>query len=304
MAYAQTSYPQKQGIAPQRYTIAQIGCFITSFANLMQRYGVTKSPLNINNELVAKNLYIDVDDGVRDDVGWTTIVALYPSTVRLEATANGVPKSNDSIVKFNYKSAITGSFTTHFCLVKDAKAGTIIDSWDGKVKHWSVYGGPVSYATYSKKQSAIAPTPQGGEQMIRDVDNEYGRWAKLGRQIRGRNLSRTEFRKAAVGKTWLQAMEILSDNKESDQNVLDGNLGRLARKDNWQGQIYRLSDQVKSLSSRPTREELDTVVAKAEKLEEQVKNGVSGISAEDSAAIKETNTIVKAIQALLGKIFK
>ena len=163
MAYAQTNYPQKQGIAPQRYTIAQIGCFITSFSNIMQRFGVEIDPGRMNSLLVQHNLYIDVDDGVRDDVGWTTIVSLFPKNIRLEAIGNGAPSNSNSIVKFNYKSNVTGNFTTHFCLVLDARAGTIIDSWDGRVKNWSVYGGPVSYATYSKLQSAVAPTPQGDE---------------------------------------------------------------------------------------------------------------------------------------------
>ena len=67
------------------------------------------------------------------------------------------------------------------------------------------------------------------EVKITDSDNEYARWKKLGRQIRGRTLTRSEFRKAAVGRTWLSAMEILSDNEESDQNQADADLGRKTR---------------------------------------------------------------------------
>lgn len=182
MAYAQTNYSQRQGIAPTKYTIAQIGCFITSFANILQRFGIPAgSPLDINNLLVSRNLYIDVDDGYRDDVGWTTVIALYPKEIRLEATGYGAPSSNNSIVKFNYKSRVTGAFTTHFCLVQDAKAGTIIDSWDGAVKHWSAYGGPVAYATYSKLPSAIAPTPQGGANMFANDQEIIEAYAVAGR---------------------------------------------------------------------------------------------------------------------------
>ena len=170
MAYAQTNYPQKQGIAPQKYTIAQIGCFITSFANIMERFGVKVSPLDINNQLVAKGLYIDVDDGVRDDVGWTTIIALFPKNIRLESTSAGKPTNSNSIVKFIYKSHVTGNFTTHFCLVQDAQAGTIIDSWDGKVKSWSVYGNPVSYATYSKLASAVAVPPRKDTNVFNTIE--------------------------------------------------------------------------------------------------------------------------------------
>lgn len=87
---------------------------------------------------------------------------------------------------------------------------------------------------------------QGGEDMITDADNEYGRWAKLGYQIRGRQMSRDEFRAGAVGKTWLQAMEILSDNSEADTATKAQELGQLAGKDSWQGQIYGLQGQLKA----------------------------------------------------------
>lgn len=66
---------------------------------------------------------------------------------------------------------------------------------------------------------------------IHDTDNEYGRWNKLGVQIRGRELSRDEFRAAAVGKTWLQAMEILSDNPEADLATEAQNKGSQAQLD-------------------------------------------------------------------------
>lgn len=174
----------------------------------------------------------------------------------------------------------------------------------GRHLHWVLRKGNLYVYPPNYVNESSTPTKSQGEDMIRDVDNEYGRWAKLGRQIRGRNLSRSEFRKAAVGLTWLRAMEVLSDNPESNQNVEDGNLGRVARKDNWQGKITNLTAKVNELNTRPTKAELDAVKAKADKLEQQVKDGVSGISEEDSAAIKETNSIVKAIQALLSKIFK
>lgn len=87
---------------------------------------------------------------------------------------------------------------------------------------------------------------QGGEEMIQDLDNEYGRWNKIGYQIRGRNLTRDEFRQYAVGKSWLNAMEILSDSPEADAATHSQELGQLATKDNWQNQIYTLQGQVKT----------------------------------------------------------
>ncbi|WOI86004.1 hypothetical protein [Rhodococcus qingshengii] len=80
----------------------------------------------------------------------------------------------------------------------------------------------------------------GGDEMISDKDNEYWRWNKLGQQIRGRSLTRAEFRKSAVGKTWLRAMEILSDDKEADKATDAQTVGAMAVKDKWQQQIYDL----------------------------------------------------------------
>lgn len=79
-------------------------------------------------------------------------------------------------------------------------------------------------------------------------------------------------------------------------------------------EFYRTyKDQIAELSNRPTKAQLEALgqalqaeqakVAEAEKaLEEAKKQG--GISPEDSAAIKETNAIVKAIRSFLERIFK
>ncbi len=83
--------------------------------------------------------------------------------------------------------------------------------------------------------------------MIQDTDHEYGRWNKLGYQIRGRGLSRDEFRASAVGRTWLSAIEILSDNKEADTTTRAQEIGQMAVRDNWEGQIYGLIDQLKAM---------------------------------------------------------
>lgn len=152
MAYAQTNYSQLQGktvngVRP-RYSIHDIGCFITSFCNLMERYGRQIAPDQLDNELAARNLYVDVDDGVYDDVGWSTICAYDPS-IAITETGSGAPSSTDSIVKFVYRSTRTGNWTTHFCLVADAGQGLIIDSWDGAIKSWNGYGGPAAYASYT-----------------------------------------------------------------------------------------------------------------------------------------------------------
>lgn len=138
---------------------------------------------------------------------------------------------------------------------------------NGRHLHWVIQKGGVYVYPPSLITSQVNNN-QGDEPMISDVDNEYGRWNKLFVQIRGRNASRDEFRKAAVGRSWLRAMEILSDDREADQATADGNLGALARRDNWQDQIYSLQDAL-----RVTNERLAQVSAKADltdKLQKQV----------------------------------
>jgi hypothetical protein len=102
--------------------------------------------------------------------------------------------------------------------------------------------------------------------MVNDTDNEYGRWFKLGLQIRGRALSREEFRVAAVGKTWLKAMEILSDSTEADTVTQFQNVGAVAVRDKWDQQIYGLQEQLRvvqlkadELAARPTKDQFDAL---------------------------------------------
>lgn len=164
--YAQTNYPVPQGIPPTRYTIAEVGCFITSFCNILERFGTPIDPPALNNFLRDNGIYIDVDDGVRDDVAWNTITRYDPS-VTVAKVGNGRPDSNNSIVKFVYNSGKS----THFCLVNNINDGTIIDSWDGKVKSWNAYGGPVAYAVYNKVGDNM-------EQRIKDLEASEQRLAQ------------------------------------------------------------------------------------------------------------------------------
>jgi hypothetical protein len=94
------------------------------------------------------------------------------------------------------------------------------------------------------KSSLGQPTGGGAEAMISDVDNEYGRWEKLGYQIRNRHLTRDEFRKSAVGNSWLTAMEALSDDPEADRATQAQEVGRVAVADNWEGQINSLVQEM------------------------------------------------------------
>lgn len=85
-----------------------------------------------------------------------------------------------------------------------------------------------------------------GEEVITDSPNEFARWSKLFQEIRGRVPSHDEFVQAAVGQTWLRAIEILSDNEEADATQHAQEVGQVAVRDNWEQQIYGLQDQLKT----------------------------------------------------------
>lgn len=88
-----------------------------------------------------------------------------------------------------------------------------------------------------------AGTPAGsGEDMINQGANEYARANKLHQQVRGRALSRDVFN-AFVGKSWLTYIETLSDDPEANNWQENGKVGAVARRDNWQQQIYDLQAQ-------------------------------------------------------------
>lgn len=158
MAYGQKNYLQIQGING-RYRIDQIGCFVTSFCNLIERLkGQEIDPPTLNAIFRDRGIYVDVDDGIRDDLGWQSVTA-FDGSIVVTATGTGWPPTDNAIVKFIYRSQRTGEINTHFCLVADHNGGTIIDSWDGITKT-SPYGTPVAWAAYADNTpQSVTPPP-------------------------------------------------------------------------------------------------------------------------------------------------
>lgn len=156
--------------------------------------------------------------------------------------------------------------------------------------------------------------------IIKDVNNEWSRWRKLAQQIRGRDFTRNEFRKSAVGLSWLRAMEVLSDNVEADRNRENAALGKMARKDNWQKQIYDLQAQVKALGKRPTQAQVDELSKQVNLLSAQMKDAqaeatqarkdaaestkqLEKIEAETAQAKKEADNFLTALINAVRKLF-
>lgn len=157
MAYGQINYPQNLGTGPSVDTIADVGCLLTAFCNLFERFGETIDPPSLNNYFIAHGSYL-ADGPNRDNLGWGSASAYDGSIVATQIGGANWPPNNDAIVKFVYKSARTGQEVTHFCLVVDHDAGTILDSWDGHIKQ-TPYGNPVAWATYEHHIAQIVAPP-------------------------------------------------------------------------------------------------------------------------------------------------
>ena len=201
--YAQTNYLQVQGRRnpdnvpshQPKYSISEIGCLVTSKANLLDRMGRGKgSPLDLNAIFRDRNIYIDAapKDAILDDLGWNSITAVDPQVVVVR-TGSGWPTgegAKNSILKFEYISPRLHVKTTHFCMVDDPEKGTIIDSWDGKSKKPGIYGEPVAFATYgiSNPQpivpvTAAAPRAHVGQILFLPAAAGYWRVYPLGGQV-------------------------------------------------------------------------------------------------------------------------
>lgn len=145
MTYIQKDFEaQIKDITPGRSSL------IISFANLLDRFGKSVSPITLEASLQ--------DDGMGEvSLG---SVSLYDKNVQISSFGqSGQPLRDDAIMRFEYFSPATGSIVTHYCLVKDAASGTIIDSYSGVEKNWSVYGGPGAWAVYTNNEPVAASEP-------------------------------------------------------------------------------------------------------------------------------------------------
>lgn len=152
--YAQKDYPQPLGKSVD--TIAESGAFLTALSNLLGRFDHDIDPKDLNNFFKIKGM-----DAAQLTLGAVTV---YDPTIGINSVGAGVPEFSDSIVKLKYVSKLTQQEVSTYCLVDNIEQGTIIDSFDGLVKSWDVYGGPSSFVTFAKYKPVIitplkAPAP-------------------------------------------------------------------------------------------------------------------------------------------------
>lgn len=160
MPYAQISY--KQLVGNSHLDIAEIGCFITADANLLEKVGVQIDPAGLNTFYEQHSLYqYDLTDHANDDITWATVTKYCPQLAVDKIGTAGWPDSDLAQVEFRYKSHVTGAKVTHFCAVNHAADHSIIDSYDGQVKtpaqYEAVYGQPIAWATYIYHTPEVTP---------------------------------------------------------------------------------------------------------------------------------------------------
>lgn len=165
MPYAQKNHADIQGIKG-KYKISQIGCFLTAYCNLLERFGRGVPPPALNAAYRDNGWFIDVDDGIRDDLNFYLINKYDPHIVVEQEgpRSSNMPSHRNAIVRI----AAGNKWGTHFCLVDRIEGGVvwIVDSWDGTIKKASAYGPIQGWATYKDTKPKVTNPPQGGDEMI------------------------------------------------------------------------------------------------------------------------------------------
>jgi hypothetical protein len=172
MAFAQINYSQRLGTGPTVGSIAEYGCFLTSFSNLLQRFGESVDPPTLDNFFIQHGTFVVDAQGDRDNLSWGSVSAYDGRIVVIGTGGPGWPDTNDAIVEFRYRNS-RGGTVTHFCLVADHNNQTIVDSWDGVTKH-SPYGQPIAWAKYENQAPrpvVISPQPTPAEAAAFTVEN-------------------------------------------------------------------------------------------------------------------------------------
>lgn len=89
--------------------------------------------------------------------------------------------------------------------------------------HWDINKEgtyPTGFASFINPADWLAgkyQSTQGGDMPIPDQDNYFARYNKAMQNIRGRTMTRDEFRKNFVGQTDLRVLEAMLDNPEADR---------------------------------------------------------------------------------------
>jgi hypothetical protein len=123
----------------------------------LEGFGRPVDPVELNRIFTQRGIYIDIDDGVRDDLGWQSITA-FDGSIVVKNIGSGNPPNANCIVKMKDSN----QFGTHFSKVYSVDGGRvqIVDSWDGNIKNASAYGAIMQWAEYGDNKPQAVPVYQ------------------------------------------------------------------------------------------------------------------------------------------------
>lgn len=140
IVYAQKNYPEKI-TEDNDATISESGALLVAFSNLLDRLGHNLDPKQLIQFLV--------NDGIDPHTGLTWMIpSIIDPTIGTWKIGDGAPTNSNSIVKLIYPNKITDAEAVTYALVASVKEGTIVDSYDGEIRSWDIYGGPRGFASY------------------------------------------------------------------------------------------------------------------------------------------------------------
>lgn len=161
----------------------------------------------------------------------------------------------------------------------------------------SYLSGKGSYLGWTEDLNNVTVVkPSGGDMPIPDADNYFGRYNKLMMQVRGRGMTRDEFRKNIVGVSDLTAVERISDNAESDR-ATDAQQWALANRATVEKRIVELQRMLEDLDKR-VKEQASQLLGLTQTVNEKQAE-ISSLQDANADLAKE-NAELKALLATCG----
>lgn len=127
--------------------------FVIATANLLQRFNYDLPPHVVRNLMLNDDPAIDY---------WSLPRSFKGFQMDEFSEGNSWPPTNCAIVKQSRMDEAQAGIVDHYSLVADQRAHSIIDSYDGTIKSADVYGGVLSWASFTYKgddelQTMVAP---------------------------------------------------------------------------------------------------------------------------------------------------
>lgn len=143
----------------------------------------------------------------------------------------------------------------------------------------------------------------GGDEVIPDQDNYYWRYNKAMQNIRGRQMTREEFRKNFVGRSHLTMLEAMLDNPEADK-ATDYRQWALTNRASIEKRVIDLQNMVADLDKKlkASSENVAALTKANEELNTKVKNLESqlAVQSEDTQLLNGFGEFLRKMIQRLG----